>query len=160
MTISALFILPLVAIALAYKRFWILDDTSRRSRKSRRLAHASVLIHRFLIVALMLAFVISFVWPIPSLPAFLQGTLITVVLMAPVCLYFFAKELAARVGKFLSIKRVGSAISLSKITGNKPAEPVLAAATANNNRASDFSVLAEHTSTASQTSPDLSLIHI
>lgn len=51
--------------------------------------------------------------------------------------------------KFLSAKQVGSAISLSKITGNKRAEPVLTAATANN-QASDFNVLAAHTNTAAE----------
>ena len=83
MSLSPVFLLPLVALAMAVflplfgKRARL--SSSRRSRRRRR-----ILLGRFAIVALLLATVVTILLPIAGLNPLVQGVLVTAAIMVPV----------------------------------------------------------------------------
>ena len=95
MTFSALYVLPALAILILIQRSWISNRASNmyRSRKQQRRAHHRMLFFRALFMALILATALTMAWPLPPLLDIVQGVMITVAIMTPVCVYIVVNKL-------------------------------------------------------------------
>lgn len=89
MTFSALYVLPALAILILIQGSWISHRAKDmyRSRKQQRRARHRILFFRALVVALILATALTKAWPLPPLLEIVQGVMITIAIMIPICVY-------------------------------------------------------------------------
>ena len=79
----------MIAVAVAFQGTWWESKRKYRyrSQKFKRRRHATVLAHRALIAALLVATIIAALSPLDSPPAFVQGVILTALFMAPIILF-------------------------------------------------------------------------
>ncbi len=102
MAFSGLLLLPAIAAILIFQGTWLDNGFAARGRpkKYQRRLKAKVLIHRSLIVSLLLATFIVFTSTLTVLSQFVQGLLVTVLLMLPVLAYLLLAYLFTEVLKW------------------------------------------------------------
>ncbi len=95
MTFSALYVLPALAILILIQGSWIANRAKHkhRSRKHQQRARHRVLFFRALVVALILATALTKAWPLQPLLEIVQGVMITVAIMIPICVYIVINKL-------------------------------------------------------------------
>lgn len=102
MTFSALYVLPALAILILIYELWA-SAQARDTYRSRKHTHRSgkrqqhvrhrALFFRSLIVALIAATALTWTWPLPLLLEIMQGAMITVAIMIPICVYIVISKL-------------------------------------------------------------------
>ena len=116
----------MIAVAVAFQGTWCESNRKYRyrSQKFKRQRHATVLAHRGLIAALLVATIIAVLSPLKSPPALVQGVILTALFMAPVMLFVLLPAYRASADKskpdktlFAGSKFAGSKLAESKSAG-------------------------------------------